>query len=94
MASKTQTGSGFCHTSQVTYLCKLLAVFFFFQLLPVPVDLDVFLVRLNDLVLDLVRSLLLVTLLGRASVLIGQFSVDLDLHNLLFGASADLLQDA
>ena len=50
--------------------------------------------RLDDLVLDLVRSLLLVTLLGRASVLIGQFSVDLDLHNLLLGASADLLQDA
>ena len=84
----------FVTLSQVTYLCELFAVFFFFQLLPVPVDFDVFLVRLDDLVLDLVRSLLLVTLLGRASVLIGQFSVDLDLHNLLLGASADLLQDA
>ena len=84
----------FVTLSQVTYLCELFAVFFFFQLLPVPVDFDVFLVRLDDFVLDFVRSLLFVTLLGRAALLIGFFGVDLDLHNLLFSASADLLQDA
>ena len=78
----------------MTYFSKFFAVFLLFELLPVPVDLDVLLMRLDDFVLDLVSSLLFVTLLGRASLLVCFFSIDLDLHDLFFGASSDLLQDA
>ena len=46
-----------------TYLIKFFAVFFFFEFLPVPINLDVLLMRGDDLVLDLVGSLLLVLLL-------------------------------
>ncbi len=45
------------------YLGELLAIFLFFKLLPVPVNFYVFLMRLDDFVLDLVSSFLFIFLL-------------------------------
>ena len=78
----------------MTYLSELLAVLLFFELLPVPVDLDVLLVRLDDLVLDLVRPLLLGLLLNGAALLVQRLSLGLDADDSLFGLPADLLKRA
>ena len=78
----------------MTYLSELLAVLLFFELLPVPVDLDVLLVRLDDLVLDLVGPLLLGLLLNGAALLVQRLSLGLDADDSLFGLPADLLKRA
>ena len=54
----------------VTYLSQFFAVFLFLKLLPVPINLDVFLMGLNDLILDLVSSFFFGLLLTSTAVLI------------------------
>ena len=77
---------------RLTYLRKFLTVFFLFELLPVPVDLDVLLVRLDHFVLDLVGSLFLRLLFNRAALLVQRLSLSLDANDCLFGLPADLLK--
>ena len=79
---------------RITYLRQLLAVLLLFELLPVPVDLDVLLVRLDDLVLDLVCPLLLGLLLDGAALFVQRLSLGLNADDSLFGLPADLLKHA
>ena len=76
----------------VTYLRKLLAVFLFFKLLPVPIDFDILLVGLDHFVLDLVGSLLFILLFRGAALLVESLSLGLDANDCLFSLSADLLE--
>ncbi len=76
------------------YLGQLLAILLFFKFLPVPVDFDVFLMRLDDFVLDLVSSFLFIFLLECASVFVKLLSVSLDLDNSLLSIDPDLLDMA
>ena len=76
----------------VTYLRKLLAVFLFFKLLPVPIDLDVLLVGLDHFILDLVGSLLFILLFRGAALLVESLSLRLDANDRLFSLSTDLLE--
>jgi hypothetical protein len=75
-----------------SYLSELFAIFFLFQLLPVPVNFYIFLVRLDDFVLDLVRSFLFVFLLQGTPVFVQFFSFCLDLDDSLLSQSAHLLE--
>ncbi len=76
------------------YLGELLAIFFFFKLLPVPVDFYVFLMRLDDFVLDLVSSFLFIFLFECASVFVKLLCVSLDLDDSLLSIDSDLLDMA
>ncbi len=78
----------------MTYLRQLLAVFFLFELLPVPIDLNVFLMGLDHLVLNLVSSLLLVLLFDGAALLIQRLSLVLDTSDRFLGVTSDLLEHA
>ena len=51
----------------ISYLIKFFAVLFFLKLLPVPINLDILLVRGNDFMLDLVCSFFFVLLLKSAA---------------------------
>ena len=75
-------------------ISKLFTVFFFFKLLPVPVNLHVLLVGLDHLVLDFVCALFLTSLLGGATEFVSLFSIDADLSNFLLRRFAHLLQSA
>ena len=75
----------------VTYLGQFFAVFLFLKLLPVPIDLDVFLVGLDDLVLNFVGSLFFGLLLASAAVLVQLLRVRLDLDEHLLSLPSDLL---
>ena len=75
----------------VTYLCKLLTVFLFFKLLPVPIDLNILFMRLDHFILNLVRSFLFGLLFARASVLIKLLCVRLDLDQRFLSLPPDLL---
>ena len=68
---------------QTTYLVKFFAVFLFLELLPVPVDFDVFLVGADNFVLDLVGSLLFVLLLESAASCLSLIGLSLDLVDCL-----------
>ena len=81
-----------CTACLITYLGKLFAIFLLFQLLPVPVNLNVLLVRLNDFILDFVGSLLLVLLLSGAAVFVPLLSLDFDTDDLLLSRLTLLLQ--
>lgn len=78
----------------VTYLSQFFAVFLFLKLLPVPINLDVFLMGLNDLILDLVSSFFFGLLLTSAAVLVQLFGVRLDFYQAFFGSSLNLLKFA
>ena len=78
----------------VTYLGQFFAVFLFLKLLPVPINLDVFLMGLDDLILDLVSSFFFGLLLTSTAVLVQLFSVRLDFDQTLFGSSLNLLKFA
>ena len=78
----------------VTYLSQFFAVFLFLKLLPVPINLDVFLMGLNDLILDLVSSFFFGLLLTSTAVLIQLLGVRLDFYQALFGSSLNLLKFA
>lgn len=80
------------HSKGDTYVSELLAILFFFQLLPVPVDLNVFLMGLDDFVLDFVRTLLLVLLFEGATLTIYLFCVNADLRNSLLSFLLNLLK--
>ena len=73
---------------------ELLAIFFLFELLPVPVNLNVLFVTLDHLVLDLVCTLLPRFLLQGAPIVLHFISFCLDLENFLLSSSADLIQIA
>ena len=75
-------------------LSQLLAILFLFKLLPVPVNLDVLLVRLDDLILDLVCSLLFSLLFTSATVFVQLLGVSFDLDDLLGSLSSELLESA
>ena len=77
-----------------TYLIKFFAVFFFFEFLPVPVNLDVLLMRGDDFVLDLVGSLLLVLLLEGAARGLPLVSFCLNLTDRTVSRSDQLLERA
>ena len=67
------------------YLIQLLAVFFFFQFLPVPVNLNVLLVARDDLRLDFICARVSVLLLLVASLLLLIVGVALELRDSLKG---------
>ena len=73
-----------------TYLSEFFAIFLFFKLLPVPIDLNILLMRLNDLILNLVGTLLLVLLLKSTTVFVQLFGVVLDLRDLKLGPVTSL----
>ena len=75
-----------------TYLCELLAVLLLFQLLPVPINLDVLLVRCDNFVLNFVASLLLLLLLKHAAVVLSGIGVRFDTSNGLISVTAHLLK--
>ena len=77
-----------------TYLIKFFAVFFFFEFLPVPINLDVLLMRGDDFVLDLVGSLLLVLLLEGAARGLPLVSFCLNLTDRTVSRSDQLLERA
>lgn len=80
--------------SHTTYLRKLLAVFFLLQLLPVPVDLDVLLMRLDHFVLDFIRTFFLGFLLVAATSAVKLLGVRFDFYDALFRLPAHLLKNA
>lgn len=73
-------------------LSQFLAVLFLLKLLPVPIDLDILLMRLDDLVLDFVSSLLFGFLFAGATVFVQLFRVRLNLNDLLLGPASDLFK--
>ena len=73
-----------------TYLSEFFAIFLFFKLLPVPIDLNILLMGLNDLILNLVGTLLLVLLLKSTTVFVQLFGVVLDLRDLKLGPVTSL----
>ena len=73
-----------------TYLSQFFAIFLFFKLLPVPIDLNILLMGLNDLILNLVGTLLLVLLLKSTTVFVQLFGVVLDLRDLKLGPVTSL----
>ena len=75
-----------------TYIGELLAILFLFKLLPVPIDFDILLMRLNDFVLDLGGPLAATLLLDATAVILNLFRLCLDLEDLLHGSSAGLLE--
>jgi len=81
-----------CCLLRLDVLSKLLAIFLFFKLLPVPINFDVFLVGLDNFVLDLVRSLFFVAFFSSATFLVSLLGIDLDLDDFLLGLAAELLQ--
>ena len=77
-----------------TYLIKFFAVFFFFEFLPVPVNLDVLFMRWDDFVLNFVGSLLLVLLLKSAALCLPLVGFCLDLVDGAVSRSDQLLKRA
>ena len=69
-----------CNDKKVTatYIGKLLAIFFLFKLLPVPVDFNVLFVRGDDFVLNLVGSFLFLLFFEVATLVLGVVSVSFD----------------
>lgn len=76
------------------YLRQLLAVFFLFEFLPVPVNFDVLFVRGNDFVLNFVCPLLALLLLVVSAVIFSLINFGFNLSNGLVGVSAHLLDVA
>ena len=60
--------------------------------MPVPVDFDILLMRLDDLVLDLVGSVLLGFFFGSPSDLISLLSFDLNLVDRLLSGLSHLME--
>ena len=77
----------------VTYLGELLAVFFFLQLLPGPVDFHVLLVTRDDFCVDLVVALFLHLFFLYATLVLNRISVRADLGDDLRRFAMDLLQE-
>ena len=77
----------------VTYLGQLLAVFFFFKLLPGPVNLNVLLVTRDDFRVDLVVALFLHLFFLDATLVLNRISVRADLGDDLRRFAMDLLQE-
>ena len=66
-----------------SYLIEFFAVLLFFKLLPVPINLDVLLVRGYDFMLNLVCSLFFVLLLKSAACCLPLIGLSLDHMNRL-----------
>ena len=75
-----------------TYISELLAVFLLFKLLPVPVNLNILLMRLDNLILNFVGTLLLVFLFEGTALFVDFLRIDTNLYNLLLSVFSHLLQ--
>lgn len=78
----------------MTYFSELLAVFLLFKLLPVPVDFDILLVRLDHFILDLVSSFLLGFFFVTSASAIKLLRIGLDFDDAFLSLAADLLKNA
>jgi hypothetical protein len=76
-----------------TYSGQVLAVFLLFELLPVPVNLDVLFVTGDDFVLDLVGTLLAALVLNVATIVFCFFCVLLNFGDHFRGVVSRLLQE-
>ena len=83
--------SGHLDFSVKTYLSQLLAILLLLKLLPVPIDLNILLMRLDHFILNLVCSFLLRLLLARSPVLIQLLRVRLDLDQNFLSLPPNLL---
>ena len=75
-----------------TYIGKFFAIFLFFELLPVPINLDVLLVRCDDFVLNFICSFFFLFFLLVAPFVFGVISVCFDLSDCQICLSADLFE--
>lgn len=78
----------------IDILSQLLAVLLLLKLLPVPVNLNILLVRLDDFLSDLVLTLNFLLGLQGTTVILDLFSVGLDGDDVLHRGSLHLLKDA
>ena len=62
-----------------TYACKLLTVFFFLKLLPVPVNLNVFLVTSDNLILDFIGTFFAIFVFDITTIVLSNVCVFLNL---------------